>query len=148
MEATIINRCSKFDSCNAPICPVDLCGSRWYPDSDICTCLDFSNLPWVKNQRTISKKCHDTNSYFNLTMLSHNCQIREGIAGLDLYRNMTEKAQTKHWLTQHPEKKEMSDERKEASRKYLFGYKQGLITVKKDAQVEETDEKSALGTRD
>jgi hypothetical protein len=135
--------CSKFDYCNAPICPVDLVDAQWYSNEEFCTSYAFSNLPWIKNQRRISKKCRDTDGYFNLTMLSQNCQIKGGITGIDPDSTVSEDKLTRIWLSKHPEKKEMSEDRKEASRKHLLDYKQGLTRNKKDAQFKEIEKKEA-----
>ena len=133
--------CKRYDGCSAPICPMDE-GSKgegiWYCDEEFCRSQAFSDLLWIRNQRKISKKCRDTDGFFNLKMLSQNCQIKGGIKGIDPDReDVTEEEQTERWLIKHPVKREVTEEEREIMRKRLINYRQGLIPTKKNAQSEE-----------
>jgi len=49
--------CPYFDSCDAPICPLDENKEKtlWYSDEAICKNWDFSDLEFIKTQKKVSK---------------------------------------------------------------------------------------------
>lgn len=102
--------CRKYDTCNAPICPLDeqslKCGI-WYPDEEVCPVRDYVALPWVQSQRKILKRAGRTDRYFTLSMLERNCIVKGGIEGLD--PDEVEAPQLKKWLGAHPEKRAISE---------------------------------------
>ncbi len=106
--------CNRFDSCSAPICPLDkssLENSVWYPDEEVCLLKDFSKLNWIRNQRKIARKVRNKDFYFTLEMLSRNCVITVATEGIDPDSNDFDDSRTVlHWLAMHPEKKEISKE--------------------------------------
>lgn len=90
--------CSKFDKCNATMCPMTAPEDDdyvWYPDEKICT---EYNCIWIKNQRKIAKACDD--EYFTYEMLNRKCMIKQGIKGLDPDKD--EIPQLKAWMRAHP----------------------------------------------
>ena len=110
-------QCKRFDTCNAPLCPLDeqsLKHSIWYPDEEICRAKLFSALPWIKAQRKIAKRASRMDRYFTLQMLKRNCIIKKGIEGLD--PDLDEALQLKRWLKAHPVKKEPTDQERKVMR--------------------------------
>lgn len=57
--------CNRFESCNAPLCPLDpdIDKRVWYSDEDICKSQEHNKHRWIKKQRSIVKK--QTKSYLN-----------------------------------------------------------------------------------
>lgn len=56
--------CLNFDSCSAPLCPLDpdLKERCWYIDEDICNSRKHgSGVRWIKKQRSVQRK--QTKSY-------------------------------------------------------------------------------------
>lgn len=118
------NSCKHYQSCNAPICPLDERSLKgiWYPDEEICISSMHGNLTWIKAQKKIVKASAQTNHYFTVEMLKTNCLIRKGIIGLD--PDIDEKQQLQRWLQEHPSKRILSEEEKktraERIRQYQF----------------------------
>ena len=105
--------CRLYETCSAPLCPLDrasLLNGIWYPDEEICRSRTFGNLPWIRQQGKIAKSASPTDRYFHPEMLQRNCIVKKGIAGLD--PDEIEKPQLQKWLDDHPERKELSDEKK------------------------------------
>ena len=50
--------CPKFDTCSAPLCPLDpeLKKRIWYWDEPICKNKKFQKLRWIKKQKSIQKR--------------------------------------------------------------------------------------------
>jgi len=75
--------CPYFDSCNAPICPLDehKGNAIWYSDEAICKNRDFSDLEFIKTQIKIAKvnKTHSVKGYFTFKMLDQKIILRSGI---------------------------------------------------------------------
>jgi len=114
------DKCSKFNSCGAPLCPLDeesLKYGIFYPDEEICTKRPFPL--WIKAQRKITKRCKDKDKYFSYEMLNRLSQVRIGTIGLDPDRD--EKPQLKRWLRTHPkrEKRKLTEEKKRKLREFL-----------------------------
>ena len=61
----LMQDCPSFESCNAPLCPLDpqLKDCIWFADEDICSGRAGSGKRWIKKQRSITKR--QTNSYLN-----------------------------------------------------------------------------------
>jgi len=104
--------CQRFDSCSAPICP--LCsGDIWYADEDICSSQKFKDLVWIKNQRKISKRAKDNDTYYTIRMLEQNCVIGRGIKGLDTDHDLIMRERDEdRWLQEHPIKLPLSEGRR------------------------------------
>jgi hypothetical protein len=101
--------CALYETCIAPLCPLDRSSLNgiWYPDEEICRSRIQGNLHWLKAQKKIAGCGAGAGRYFTLSMLSRNCIVRRGIAGL--YPNEPEEPQLKKWLDEHPVKREMSE---------------------------------------
>ena len=106
--------CTLFESCLAPLCPLDPSSLKgiWYPDEEICHSRTYASLPWVRGQRKIGRVC--ARGYFTLEMLQRNCIVKKGIAGLD--SDAVEEPQLQRWLADHPERRGMSEEKRAALR--------------------------------
>ena len=65
--------CSKYESCGAPLCPLDppsLTNGIWYPDEEICKARKFQYLPWIEKQKRIIKhRLTADNGFFTVKML-------------------------------------------------------------------------------
>lgn len=95
--------CALYETCLAPLCPLDRSSLNgiWYPDEEICRSRSHGNLSWIKAQRKIARAA--TTGYFTLEILNSIRTIRKGIAGLD--PNMDEKPQLLRWLDLHERKR-------------------------------------------
>jgi len=105
--------CRLYETCSAPLCPLDrasLLNGIWYPDEEICRSRAFGNLAWIRQQGKIAKCASRTDRYFHPEMLQRNCIVKKGIAGLD--PDEVEKPQLQKWLCDHPERTELSEEKK------------------------------------
>lgn len=120
--------CPKFETCSAPICPLDQDKKTyiWYPDEEICRRKDFANEQYIKTQKKLKKKAN-VNTYFTYKMLNRNFIVRKNIKGLNpdiiegknydnLLRN--ERKYENKWLDDHPEYK-MNDKHKNVISKNL-----------------------------
>jgi hypothetical protein len=125
--------CKRFETCSCPLCPMDegsLTGGIWYPDEQYCTAYAFSSLLWIRNQRKIAKRTHNVDYYFNIQMLSQNCIISKGIAGLDPDRiDINEELQLKSWLKKHPEKRKISETELEKLKNRMKDVRRKLNTL-------------------
>jgi len=109
-----IPECKKYDTCNAPLCPLDeqsLKHGIWYPDEEICPARAYTNVAWIQNQKKMLKRSARVDRYFTLTMLERNCIVKSGIEGLD--PDEAEDYQLKKWLRDHPEKRALSEKERE-----------------------------------
>jgi len=101
-----IEKCPFFDSCDAPICPLDEHKEKaiWYSDEAICKNRDFSDIEFIKTQKKISKlnKQHVVNGFFTFKMLNRSLRVRVGLEGLneDTDFNMLKK-QEQDWILRH-----------------------------------------------
>jgi len=79
--------CPYFDSCNAPICPLDKNKEKsiWYSDEAICKNTEYSGIEFIITQKKIAKvnKTHSVNGYFTLKMLNQKIIVRSGIQGIN-----------------------------------------------------------------
>ena len=79
--------CSYFDSCNAPICPLDKKKGKaiWYSDEAICKNPEYSDLEFIITQKKIAKvnKTHSVKGYFTFKMLNQKIIVRSGIQGIN-----------------------------------------------------------------
>jgi len=82
-----IEKCPFFNSCNAPICPLDENKEKviWYSDEAICKNRDFSNLDFIKTQKKISKlnKKYEVIGFFTFKMLNRSLIVKKGLEGLN-----------------------------------------------------------------
>ena len=100
------NECRHFDSCSAPLCPLDsssLGGGLWYPDEEICRVRKFQQEQWLKNQKKLKKVGNLDSGYFTKEMLDRRLIVRKGIKGIDPDKD--ESRQLKRWLSEHPDRK-------------------------------------------
>jgi len=83
----IENKCPFFDSCDAPICPLDENKGKaiWYSDEAICKNPEYSGLDFIITQKKIAKvnKTHSVKGYFTLKMLNQKIIVRSGIQGIN-----------------------------------------------------------------
>jgi len=79
----IPEQCSFFNSCNAPICPLDEHKENviWYSDEAICKNPEYSDLEFIITQKKIAKvnKTHGVKGYFTFKMLNQKIIVRSGI---------------------------------------------------------------------
>lgn len=106
--------CALFESCQAPLCPLDQSSLKgvWYADEEICRSRPHAGLAWIKGQRKIGRV--KARGYFTLEMLWRNCIVKKGIVGLD--SDAEEEPQLRRWLADHPVRQGMSEEKKAALR--------------------------------
>ena len=106
-----LNQCRHFVCCSAPLCPLDekhLETDIWYPNEEICS---LKTVPtWIKNQKKITKKTKDKNTYYTYEMLNRNCKVGKGMTGLN--PDKSEEPQLEDWLKKHPLKKALSEKQK------------------------------------
>ncbi len=98
--------CTLFESCLAPLCPLDPSSLKgiWYPDEEMCRSRSQGGRPWIKAQRRLSKVAGSGAGYFTLAMLSRLVVIRKGITGLD--PDLPEEAQLRAWFQKRPDRRE------------------------------------------
>lgn len=144
--------CTKFEYCSANLCPANpniLFNGSWFPDEEICTAHAFISLPWIKQQRKIARKVRNRDFCFTYEMLSHNCVITVATEGIDPDNEYSDiEAQVNHWKIKHPEKKEMSVERKEFIRNMGNSLRQGSTPFGKEQSVKETEGFGGKPTRE
>lgn len=100
--------CTLFESCLAPLCPLDPASLRgiWYPDEEICRSRSQGGRPWIRVQRRLARVAGRGAGYFTLEMLSRLVVIRKGISGLD--PDLPEESQLRVWFQKRPERREPS----------------------------------------
>lgn len=100
--------CTLFESCLAPLCPMDPASLNgiWYSDEEICRSRSQGGHPWIRSQRRIAKVAGHGAGYFTLEMLNRLVLIRKGITGLD--PDLSEEAQLRAWFQKRPERREPS----------------------------------------
>lgn len=108
--------CRHWDSCSAPLCPLDLQSMEhgiWYPDEEICRSRTHrQGLKWIENQRKIAKKAKSTDTYFTVEMLDRDFIVRSGIEGIDPDSKNPEK-EYKQWFVSHPEQSAEQKQKKQ-----------------------------------
>lgn len=128
--------CKRFESCRAPICPLDedsfKCGI-WYSGEDVCMLQGFCKLNLIQNQKKIRRRTRVSESFYTIRMLQRNSIVSKGISGLDPDHEITdmEKDEAK-WMKEHPEKHTISEVRKEELRNRMMKIRQGLNPPEKD----------------
>ncbi len=117
--------CTLFESCLAPLCPLDLMSLKgiWYPDEEICRSRSQGGRPWIRSQRRIAKVTGHGAGYFTLEMLSRLVVIRKGITGLD--PDLSEEAQLRAWFQKRPERQDRAPGDQAARARHLrkFGFR-------------------------
>ena len=102
-----MKQCRYFDSCSAPLCPLDgdgLAVGHWFPDEEICRARKHTRgLKWVETQKKIAKKAKRVDLFFNRIMLDRDIIVRAGIEGLNPDSQTPEK-DLDRWLVAHPER--------------------------------------------
>jgi len=53
-----MSKCSSFNKCSAPLCPLDPEISRriWYADEPVCISARFGKHRWIRKQRSIQRR--------------------------------------------------------------------------------------------
>ena len=117
--------CKYFDTCNAPLCPMDQVSLEhgiWYADEEICRLKQFFSLEWIKNQKKIAKRTNDTDTFYTVNMLDRKLQVKKGVRGLDPDAPNT-KAMEKKWIESRQwtgaKKKDLTEEEKEVLRERI-----------------------------
>jgi len=113
-------QCRYFESCSAPLCPLDkdgLMSGVWFPDEEIC----IVNEPpyWVERQVKLSKRTKDMGTQYTFNMVKWKCMIKKNINGIDPEDSMPKlRKSEKMWLKDHKLKKPLSiKEREERCRR-------------------------------
>jgi len=96
-------QCRLYETCLAPLCPLDRCSLNgiWYSDEEICRSRTYGNLSWIRAQRKIARV--KAGGYFTLEMLNDIRTARKGMTGLD--PNEDEKIQIRRWIDLHEKKR-------------------------------------------
>lgn len=79
-------RCKYYDSCEAPLCPLDeesLKFGIWYPDEEICHLRKLQKLDWIKKQKKLIEMGADPNFYFDVKMLQKIKRVSSKTKGKD-----------------------------------------------------------------
>ncbi len=111
--------CTLFESCLAPLCPMDPVSLKgiWYPDEEICRSRSQGGQPWIRAQRRIAKVAGHGAGYFTFEMLSRLVLIRKGITGLD--PDLAEEAQLRAWFHKRPVRGERCADSQAARARHL-----------------------------
>jgi len=96
-------QCRLYETCLAPLCPLDRCSLNgiWYSDEEVCRSRTYGNLSWIRAQRKIARV--KAGGYFALEMLNDIRTARKGMTGLD--PNEDEKSQLQRWIDLHERKR-------------------------------------------
>ena len=127
MEA---KECKRFDGCSAPLCPMDENDFNilaWYADEEICPLREFCKTTLVKTQTKIARKTRDFNTYYTHRMLQHSFRIGKAIYGIDSETEIDDiDAEVEKWITEHPEKRIISESEKEKLRNNMAVVRRGV----------------------
>lgn len=144
--------CTRFDSCSAPLCPADagnLKSGIFYPDEETCTLVLFRNLPWVKNQRKITKKVRNKDFYFTKKILDRTCVVTAATEGLNPDKtNIDDTPAVNDWLKKHPSKREVSEIERQNARNRMFELRNRLTLSKNSQKRQEIYQKVAPETQE
>ncbi len=57
-EVDIMDRCRSFETCDAPLCPLDpdLHERIWYSDEPVCKSRVYGQHRWIRKQRSIQRR--------------------------------------------------------------------------------------------
>lgn len=73
--------CPSYETCSAPLCPLDIGNHVFFPDEDICK---KRNPPaWVRTQKKIAKRAVDRDTYYTIDMLLEVKRVTAHISGAD-----------------------------------------------------------------
>jgi len=102
----IPEQCPFFNSCNAPICPLDENKGKaiWYSDEAICKNRDFSDLDFIKTQKKISKlnKKYEVFGFFTFKMLNRSLIVKKGLEGLNEESDFNKlRKYEQNWILRH-----------------------------------------------
>ena len=63
-------KCKNYNSCSAPLCPIDDDSEEdmWYPDEPVCSIVEHSKLPWIHKQKMLARR--KVEGYFTIEMLN------------------------------------------------------------------------------
>jgi len=95
--------CPRFDSCDAPLCPLDEDRAKrtWFPDEPICDRAGMGTTRFVKIQRRIAKAVVLTDTFFTVPMLEAVDRIRPETTGLDPDSNANRQHRELEWIKKH-----------------------------------------------
>ncbi len=141
-----MNECTKFNTCSAPLCPAipsSLQGA-WFPDDPVCT---TRREDFITRQKRIARRAGSRDRFFTLAMISHPCQVRRGIRGLDpeLAAEGIPGA-AMQWIAKHPPARIMTTEERKALSMRISRKKIGLtgrfpgVRVESDTAIPLTQE--------
>jgi hypothetical protein len=120
--------CKRFDGCSTPICPLDENGSSiivWYADEEICPLREFCKTTLVKTQTKIAKKARDFDTFYTGRMLQHSFIIGKALHGIDSETEIDSiDSEVEKWLTEHPEKRIISESEKKKLRENMLTVRQ------------------------
>jgi len=101
----IPEKCPYFESCDAPICPMNLSDiAIWYPNEKICKNKEFKNMNLIITQKKISKinKKHEVQGIFTYNMLNKHLKIYKNISGINEDLPIEEFVKSeKAWIKKH-----------------------------------------------
>jgi hypothetical protein len=108
----IRGECKYFDSCSAPLCPMDsesMSAGIWYADEEVCKRRDLS-APWVKRQKRIAEVtgADFLAGAFNHRMLAHDFTVYKKIQGLDQEASGMTPANVAKWISRHSRRRASS----------------------------------------
>lgn len=114
--------CPRFDSCDAPLCPMDEDRARrtWFADEPICAQVGMRSTRFVKIQQKIARAGTPPTSFFTVPMLESVGGVKAGIAGLDANSTANRHLRELEWIKKHrrgpgrvwtPEQREAAKER-------------------------------------
>jgi hypothetical protein len=100
--------CTLYETCPAPLCPLDPSSLNgiWYRDEEICRSRSQGGRPWIRAQRRLARVAGSGAGYFTLEMLNRLVVIRKGIAGLD--PDLPKGPQLRAWFQKRPERRDPS----------------------------------------
>ncbi len=96
------NTCPYFDTCSAPLCPMDESISHytWFPDEAVCR---RNGMPdWIRRQRRIARKVdfQFERGSFTHRMLSVDFMVTKGLRGIEPDKGPAGE-QEERWLKKH-----------------------------------------------
>lgn len=115
--------CRQFDSCDAPLCPLDKSNYEhgiWYPDEDICHSMLYggNKQQFIKTQRKIANRVKDKTTYFTFAMLNRNIGVHSTTIGINP-DGTDETAQINAWLKNHIGSKPLTDTERQRRRETI-----------------------------
>jgi len=122
--------CSLYESCNAPLCPLDQTSLNgiWYSDEESCRSRTHGSLPWIQAQRKLARVA--ATGFFTVEMMTSLAVIRKGITGLD--PNASKQEQLRSWLHNRTAKTDLRPETRSARTRHLKNFRFKKQVKRKD----------------